>query len=71
MIRLINKSKHKKADDKLHQSLIEAMKLDDIRLEEELKDIPLHHFSEEFEKNMEELLKNAGGNLMRKEKDKK
>lgn len=60
MIELITKWKLRKAaKEKLRQSLIEVMELEDMRLEEEMKDLPTHQFSEEFEKNLEEILKGA------------
>ena len=55
--KIIQKRKLKKeADEKLRQSLVEAMKLDDARLEEEMKDLPPHQFSEKFEKSMATLM---------------
>lgn len=46
----------KTCDEKLKSCLIEAMKLDNARLEEEIKHCEPHIFSEEFEQRMEELL---------------
>ncbi len=46
----------KASDKKLQASLMEAMKLDDARLEEEMKNSEPHVFSESFEKRMEELI---------------
>ena len=43
---------HKAAMEKLRKSLIKARELDDARLEEEMKDLPPHKFSEEFERKM-------------------
>ena len=51
---------HKAAKEKLKASLLEAMKLDDEKLEEEMKDLPPHKFSEEFERNMAVLFKRIG-----------
>ena len=46
-----------KSDEKLRQSLLEAMALDDAKLEEEMENEEPHVFSEEFERNMAKLLK--------------
>lgn len=54
---ILKRQQKKEADKRFRQSLIEAMELDDVQLEEELKDLPPHQFSEEFERNMDELLK--------------
>ena len=43
-------------DEKLKSSLVEAMKLDNARLEEEMKHCEPHVFSEDFERRMEKLL---------------
>jgi len=43
--------------EKFKLSLLEAMELDDARLEEEMKDLPPHQFSEKFERKMAEILK--------------
>jgi len=48
---------HKAAMEKFKLSLLEAMELDDARLEEEMKDLPPHQFSEKFERKMAEILK--------------
>lgn len=47
----------KACDSKLKSSLMEAMELDDARLEEEMKNYEPHVFSAEFESRMEELFK--------------
>jgi len=46
----------KACDEKLRSSLVEAMKLDDARLEEEMQGLEPHVFSESFEKRMEKLM---------------
>ena len=46
-----------KSDEKLRQSLLEAMAMDDASLEEEMKNVEPHVFSEEFERNMAKLIK--------------
>lgn len=51
---------HKAAMEKFRVSLDEAMKLDDAQLEEEMKDLPPHKFSEDFERKMAELFKRIG-----------
>ena len=57
-ITLRNKIKIKKeADEKFKQALLAAMKQDEEKLEEELKNMPPHEFSPEFEAKMEEILK--------------
>lgn len=45
----------KKSDEKLRQSLLEAMAMDDAKLEEEMENVEQHIFSEKFERNMEKL----------------
>ena len=47
----------KKSDEKLRQSLLEAMAMDDTRLEEEMENEEPHVFSEEFERNMAKSIK--------------
>lgn len=44
-------------DKKLQSSLMEAMKLEDARIEEEMNSMPEHVFSEAFEQKMEEVLR--------------
>ncbi|MBR4060729.1 MAG: hypothetical protein IKK03_12925 [Lachnospiraceae bacterium] len=44
-------------DNKLKSSLVEAMKLDNARLEKELQHSELHVFSPDFERRMERLIK--------------
>lgn len=44
-------------DNKLKSSLVEAMKLDNARLEKELQHSELHVFSPDFERCMERLIK--------------
>ncbi len=44
-------------EKKFQTSLIEAIKLDDARLEDEMKNTEPHVFSESFEKRMEEVMK--------------
>lgn len=46
----------KASDEKLRESLREAMRLDQARLEEEMKNCEPHVFSEEFERQMEEMM---------------
>lgn len=46
----------KASDEKLKASLREAMRLDQARLEEEMKNCEPHVFSEEFERQMEEMM---------------
>lgn len=46
----------KASDEKLRESLREAMRLDQERLEEEMKNCEPHVFSEEFERQMEEMM---------------
>lgn len=46
----------KASDEKLRESLREAMRLDQARLEEEMKNCEPHIFSEEFERQMEEMM---------------
>lgn len=43
-------------DSKLKASLVEAMKLEEARIEEEMKSVPEHVFSESFEQKMEDVL---------------
>lgn len=47
----------KACDEKLKSSLVEAMKLDNARLEEELQHYEPHVFSPDFERRMEKLMK--------------
>ena len=47
----------KEADEKFKQALLAAIKQDEEKLEEELKNMPPHEFSQEFEAKMEEILK--------------
>lgn len=47
----------KACDEKLRSSLVEAMELDDAKLEAEMQDLAPHVFSESFEKNMAKLMK--------------
>ncbi len=48
----------KACDEKFKSSLLEAMELDEARLEEEMKNYEPHVFSESFENRMDELFKN-------------
>lgn len=43
-------------DSKLKASLVEAMKLEEARIEEEMKSVPEHVFPESFEQKMEDVL---------------
>jgi len=45
----------KKSDEKLRQSLLEAMALDDAKLEEEMENEEPHVFSAKFQRNMEQI----------------
>lgn len=47
----------KACDEKLRSSLMEAMRLDNARLEEEMKHCEPHVFSEAFERNMEKMIR--------------
>lgn len=50
------KSKKKEFDELMRKSLEEAMRIDQERLEEQLKNTEPHVFSEEFERKMEEVI---------------
>jgi uncharacterized membrane protein len=52
----MNRRMKKAADEKFKQALRAAMQMDEEKLEEELKNMPPHQFSPEFEAKMEELL---------------
>lgn len=56
----------KETNEKLHQAVLEAIELDDARLDAELQNIPKHQFSEKFERQMNELLCKYRKKKMRK-----